>query len=59
MKLELAYKDMSVEQARLHYSEVTEVTANSEKETTEEEKPVVKKVIRRKRIPVKEDKDKE
>ena len=50
---------MSVEQARLHYSEVTEVTANSEKETTEEEKPVVKKVIRRKRIPVKEDKDKE
>ena len=59
LKLELAYKDMSVEQARLHYSEVTEVTANSEKETTEEEKPVVKKVIRRKRIPVKEDKDKE
>ena len=53
LKLELAYKDMSVEQARLHYSEVTTVTTKPE---TGEEKSVVKKVIRRKRIPIKEDK---
>ena len=62
LKLELAYKDMSVEQARLHYSEVTtsevttsEVTAVTTKsEGSEEvEKPVTKKVIRRKRIPAK------
>ena len=53
MKLELAYKDMSVEQARQHYHEVTtsEVTAKSE---DGEEKPVVKKAIRRKRILAKE-----
>lgn len=50
LKLELAYKDMSVEQARLHYSEVTtsEVIA----------KPVeVKKANRRKRIPIQKDKE--
>ena len=53
LKLELAYKDMSVEQARQHYHEVTtsEVTAKSE---DGEEKPVVKKAIRRKRILAKE-----
>ena len=45
---------MSVEQARLHYSEVT-----AKPETTSEEVPKVevKKIIRRKRIPVKKDKE--
>ena len=53
MKLELAYKDMSVEQARQHYHELT---VQSET-TNEEEKIEVKKVIRRKRILVKKDKE--
>ena len=61
MKLELAYKDMSVEQARLHYSEVTTSEVTTSEVTTQpdssEEVPLeVKKVIRRKRIPVKKDK---
>ena len=54
LKLELAYKDMSVEQARLHYSEVTTSEITAKPEVSEEvEKPVTKKVIRRKRIPAK------
>jgi hypothetical protein len=53
LKLELAYKDMSVEQARQHYHELT---VQSET-TNEEEKIEVKKVIRRKRILVKKDKE--
>ena len=51
LKLELAYKDMSVEQARQHFSEVT----SSETKGIDTEKPVIK----RKRIPLKKDKDKE
>lgn len=43
---------MSVEQARLHYHEIT-----TPPETSDEIPPsIVKNVIRRKRIPVKEDK---
>jgi len=45
---------MSVEQARQHYHEIT---TKSETETSDIPKVEVKKVVRRKRIPVKKDKE--
>ena len=54
LKLELAYKDMSVEQARQHYSELTASKVTSEDTDKPKE---AKKVVRRKRIPVKQIKE--
>lgn len=51
LKLELAYKDMSVEQARQHYHEITAKPEDGEEKSAE-----IKKVVRRKRIPAKKDK---